>query len=139
MHSDHTHVGCAAGNGNSEFKKFIPEDEHSSHSLNSFNSLGYLFTSQHIRETKQFRMSWLLLDLTRLCICFGDFNCPEAQKGGLVVDQSRMTTLFSENSQHIRGQVFGFIVVLKSKRELFHIKMVQLLEKNSYYIHLFQY
>lgn len=81
MHSDHTHVGCAAGNGNSEFKKFIPEDEHSSHSLNSFNSLGYLFTSQYIRDTKQLRMSWLLLDLQGCAFVLGILTVLRHRKG----------------------------------------------------------
>jgi len=44
-----------------------------------------------------------------------------------------MAIVFSEKSWYITGQVFGFIVVLKRKIELFYIKMVQLLEKNSYY------
>lgn len=40
-----------------------------------------------------------------------------------------MTILFNEKSQYISGQVFGFIVILKRKKELFYIKMVQILVK----------
>lgn len=132
-------LAVLADSVNREFKKLLPKDEHSLHSPNSFYSLGYLFISQYIRKPNN-SVPQAFACLTRLCICFEDFNCPQAEECGLIEDQSRITTLLSVKSQYITDQEFVFTVLLKRQRKLFYIRMVQQFrKKKSYYRCSFQY